>query len=304
MANASAKSWQQAITDVQALRVSYQETIYKRTGEWPSEWQGALNTNRDSEMHFCAILGRRLGLKDHIRHLEPPQPSHDGDIFKLTMHTVSLSNWISAAVHIGSLNPTRRAKMWNLECVGSEVSNNLAVPVPDFTWYEVKRDQLSIYGDISLGFSKRLKAALVANPNVTTVALGSGGGNVYEAISAGFIIREHGLDTQLYASCMSACPLVFYGGVNRNMFRFSERFGFHQVSVNGKAVPLDDQVYRDIFSYITVMGGDPVPFIKAMWDFKPSEMGFVSPYEECQMGLGTWWQGYFPGECPLAGSNR
>ena len=255
-------------------------------------------------MHFCAILGRRLGLKGHIGHLEPPQPSHDEDTWDLTLHTVSLSNWISAAVNIGSLNPTRRAKLWNLECVGQNlVLNSLFVTVPEFTWFDIHSNQLHIYGDILPGFAQKLENVLRQNPSVTTVALGSGGGSVYEAITAGLIIRERGLDTQLYGSCMSACPLVFYGGVNRNIFRFSERFGFHKVSVDGTAVPMSAPIYQHIFVYIKVMGGDPRLFIETMSKYNPSEMGFVTPYEECLMGLSTWWQGYFPGECPEAGAS-
>lgn len=300
---ATAKTWQEAIVDVEALKYEYQETIFRRTGEWPSGWQGAMNVLRDADMHFCAILGRRLGFKDYIGHLEPPQPSHGSDIWDLTLHTVSLANWVSAAVNVGSLNPTRRAQFWNLECVGQGlVSNNLSVPVPDFTWFEVQNYQLQIYGDILPGFSQKLEEALNQNPNVTTISLGSGGGSVYEAIRAGIIIRQRGLDTQLYGSCMSACPLVFYGGVNRSMFRFSQRFGFHSVSSDGVAVPISDPVYQDIFDYISIMGGDPRLFIATMLKYEPSDMGFVTPYEECQMGLATWWQGYMPGECPRAGA--
>ena len=300
---ATAKTWQQAIVDVEAIKYAYQETIYKRTGEWPSEWQGAMNGDRDSDMHFCAILGRRLGRKDHIRHLEPPQPSHDEDTWDLTLHTVSLGNWVSAAVHVGTLNPTRRAKLWNLECVGQGlVPNTLFVSVPDFTWFEIDRGQLQIYGDIIPGFSQKLEDALNQNPSVTTIALGSGGGSVHEAIKAGIIIRQRGLDTQLYGSCMSACPLVFYGGINRRMFRFSERFGFHSVHVAGAAVPISHPIYQYIFDYITAMGGNPRPFIETMLKYDPADMGFVTPYEECLMGLATWWQGYYPGECPKAGA--
>lgn len=299
----TAKTWQQAIVDVEELRHSYRETIFRRTGEWPSEWQGNLNVNRDSDMHFCAILGRRLGFKDQISHLEPPQPSHDEDAYDLTLHTVSLANWVSAAVHVGSLNPARRAQFWNLECVGKGlVSKALFVPIPDFVWFEIDNDQIQIYGDIVPGFSQRLENILNQNPNITTISLGSGGGSVYEAMMAGIIIRQRGLDTQLYGSCMSACPLVFYGGVNRSMFRFSERFGFHSVSQGGNAVPLNDPVYQDIFDYVMAMGGNPYPLIATMLKYGPHDMGFVTPHEECLMGLATWWQGYSPGECPRAGA--
>lgn len=300
---ASSKTWQQAIVDVENLKLSYQKTIHRRTGEWPSEWQGAMNDNRDFDMHFCAILGRRLGLKRFIDHLEPPQPAHNSDIWELTLHTVSLRNWITAAINIGSLDPTRRAQIWNLECIGQGlVHRSLYVPVPRFTWFDVEGSQLQIYGDVLSDFSQRLENALNQNPQVTTVALGSGGGSVLEAIKAGMIIRQRRLDTQLYGSCMSACPLVFLGGVNRRMYRFSERFGFHQVSANGVAVPATAPVYQVIYDYIIRMGGNPRPFIATMWQYKPSEMGFVTPYDECQMGLATWWQGYSPGECPRAGT--
>ena len=86
------------------------------------------------------------------------------------------------------------------------------------------------------------------------------------------------------------------------MYRFSERFGFHSVSIAGAAVPISDPVYQNIFDYVTAMGGNARPFIATMLKYDPAEMGFVTPYEECLMGLATWWQGYYPGECPKAGA--
>ena len=299
----SAKTWQQAILDVESLKLDYQNIIYDRTGEWPSEWQGAMNDNKDSSEHFCAILGRRLGFKDQISHLEPPQPSFDSDVWELTLHTVSLSNWVYAAIEVGGLDPTQRAHSWNLECIGTGlVSGKLYLAIPEAVWYEVAGSQLTIYGDIVSDFSVKLEQALKKNTQVTTVALGSGGGSVYEAIRAVAIIRSQGLDTQLYGPCMSACPLVFLGGVNRNMYRFSKRFGFHKVSINGRAVPESDDVYEDIGAYMNAMGGNPQLYIATMLAYEPNEMGNVTPYEECMMGLATWWQGYNRGECPRAGA--
>lgn len=118
---------------------------------------------------------------------------------------------------------------------------------------------------------------------------------------AGAVIRARGLNTQLFGICMSACPLVFLGGVERNIFRFSERFGFHKVSSEGNAVPISDSIYNDIATYVSVMGGNADLFVETMQSYEPHDMGQVTPYEECQMGLGNWWQGYPRGVCPNAG---
>lgn len=297
--HAHAKSWEQAIQDVEALQEKYIQEIQRRTGERPSLWQGAMNDARDAHKHLCAILGRRHGFASFIAHLEPPQPSFSAPTHELELNLPSLSNWLSAARTYGDMKPFRRAKYWNIECVGNMgIPNGLWQDIPKEVWFQVSGDHLLIYGDIISGFFDRLVGALHQNPHITTISMGSGGGNVQEALRAGRFIREKGLNTQLYGSCMSACPLVFMGGINRSIFRDSERFGFHKASINGDPVLNSSKIYREIWSYVTQMGGNGDAFLMAMQSAEPYEMKYYPAWIECGMGLGTWYQGFQPGECP------
>lgn len=294
-----AKTWEQAIQDVEALLELYMKEIERRTGERPSLWQGAMNEHRDSREHICAILGRRHGFAAYIGHLEAPQPPLTADTHDLELNLPSLSNWLASARALGRMNALEKAKTWNLECVGKMgIPNGLWLDVPDNVWFEVSGQHLLIYGDILPGFADRLIDLVVRYPEVTTISLGSGGGYIWEAMEAGRFIREMGLDTQLYGSCESACPLVFMGGVNRNIFRNARRFGFHKVSRGGVAVDDGDDVYRLIRSYVYEMGGNGDLYVQAMLSAEPNDMQHFPAWFECRMGLGTWYQGLFPGECP------
>jgi hypothetical protein len=61
----------------------------------------------------------------------------------------------------------------------------------------------------------KFRAAL--DDNVKTVVLGSDGGYVDEAMTIGRLIRRRHLDTAVPSSCMSACALIWAGGVRRSV---------------------------------------------------------------------------------------
>ena len=56
---------------------------------------------------------------------------------------------------------------------------------------------LRVLGDIDLGFADRFRTALDANPGVEEIVMGSDGGSVRDALTAGRLIRERGLKTTL-----------------------------------------------------------------------------------------------------------
>lgn len=299
---AGAKTWQEAIDDVAALADTYAETVTKRTGNSVTYYYGTMHHPTDWKMHMCAILGRRLGFAEHIGHLEPPQPSLSSPPEILAVNYVSLNNWVAAAQKFAGMSQHQRATHWNLECVGNMgTPNSLWVDVPTEVFFEARDSTLYVYGDIVPGFSSRLAQALVDNPSVTQIGLGSGGGMVIEAIRAGQMLRDGGYDTVLIGECYSACPLAFLGGVNRSVFRHSvgaNRFGFHQISANGIAIPNNDSVYAVVYDYVMRMGGNAEMILLAMQSYRPAEMGYFDIKIECPMRIATWYQGFFPGECP------
>lgn len=296
--HSSAKSWQNAIDDVYALAERYKETAEAESGETITYFLGTLHGTTDVKMHQCAILGRRMGFVEHIDHLEPPQPSLDSDPQILANNYASLMNWTNAAEWFAGVSQHERAKRWNLECVGKKgIPLGLWVDVPSEAFYRADGTYLWIYGDVVQGFSDRLRNALSRHPEVKTVAIGSGGGSVMEAIEAGYLVRQMGLSTQLSGECVSACPIFFLGGVRRSVMRPYPRLGFHKVSIDGTPVPESDSVYGVIGNYVRQMGANPEFFLAAMQNWEPDEMGYLTPDQACLAGVVTWYQGIITDKC-------
>lgn len=152
----------------------------------------------------------------------------------------------------------------------------------------VRGDKLIVRGPVERDFYDALKKALQENPGIKTVVLGSDGGNVVGAIRAGFMIRERGLDTEVSDHCLSACPLVFMGGVNRRMWTTASRLGFHQVSMQGKVVPPDDPIYKGIESYLILMNVDSGYVMRAMMSAGPAGMFIPEPAKLCGSRVTTF----------------
>lgn len=278
---ASSKSWEEAIRDVESLRQSF-IARYEALG-----FDGILGTaynEVDVNMHHCAILGRMVGHKAHIAHLEPPQPGLDSSGRDLAIAATSLGNWLIAARYHSQINSSQKRRIWNLECVGNfGIPNGLWVEVEDGfdVAYDPDRKAIMIQGDITVGFSEAVRRAIEAYPDAEVVGLGSGGGAVYEAIEAGRLIRSAGLQTEALNNCYSACPLAFLGGTLRFMWYPHSDMGFHQVSSNGIAVPLTDSVYIDIKRYVSEMGGNAPMILSMMYSTPPSGMYYASQEERC-----------------------
>jgi hypothetical protein len=87
-------------------------------------------------------------------------------------------------------------------------------------------------GTITSGSSEALAAEVDRHGEyIKTVVLNSPGGSVSDALAMGRLIREKKLATEVEAGkyCVSSCPLVFAGGVER---RVGDRakIGVHQVA--------------------------------------------------------------------------
>ena len=259
-------------------------------------WAGTMYNGYHFERHLCAILGKMLGYEDSIAHLNKLEyPPLDGTVnpHDILIFSISLDNWVAAAEWAIEANEDSRKNRWNLDCVGRQgIPKNVASrsdnPNAEFL---ADGDRLFVYGNIDFGFANRFGEQLKQNPNIREVVLGSGGGSVRDAILSGKLIRDLGLETSLYGNCLSACPLVFMGGVDRRIWASPHQLGFHQVAnSSGQAVPLNDPVYSIIGSYISEMGGDSTTVLSWMRSANPTEMFEPDVADLCDPGVTTFVQ--------------
>ncbi|CTQ47355.1 hypothetical protein [Roseibium aggregatum] len=282
-------SWQQAIEAVQAKSDRY----YKKGHAMGETWLGTAYNEIGAKEHTCSILGRMLDKKQESEHLDVPTVAEPKTGRDYLMEGQSLSNWAVAAEYLVSLSKAQRIRTWNADCAG-RMGIPASARIEDngkTEFYDVRRNVLHVLGPVTKGYSNRLKAALDANPKVDTVALGSDGGNVIEALKAGQEIRRRGLETTLWNGCYSACPLVFLGGTRRVMWSPYEDLGFHKIyEGENSAIPLDDKLYALVYAYIKAMGADPEAVLAFMWSAEPKEM-FVAKHDQlCASAVTTWIQ--------------
>lgn len=290
---ASSMDWDREIERTKRASSDYYEYVRERDGSSPHV--GSMYSGYHFERHQCAIIGRMLGMDDVVSELERityPPMDETSDTQDLLVFSVSLENWVAAAEGALKMDESRRRSVWNLDCVGSHgISKNYfienAMPEAQF---EIKDGTLYIYGDIDHGFYLRFKVALTSGEPITRVALGSGGGSVIDALMTGREIRTRGLDTTIYGNCFSACPLVFMGGEARLLWASPSRLGFHQVSSDGKPVPLDDDIYSLISQYVNAMGVDTSLALTWMKSAPLEDMYEPSPLDLCISGVATWIQ--------------
>lgn len=287
-------SWADAIARVERSAEAYREYARVRG----VTWAGTLYNDWHLTRHSCGIVGRMIGEAAAIADLEKldyPQLRADGDesyAHDMLVFSISLDNWVMAARAALSMSEAQRVNLWNLNCASTEICPacrmvRSAAPDADFV---VEGLRLRILGDIDSGFAERFKSALDAAPNVNEILLGSHGGSVVDAIRAGLLIRERGLTTTLYANCNSACPLVFLGGTKRIVWAGTARFGLHEISRGGRAVPQDDSIYRLVARYVSEMGGDQAGIVALMLSAAPEDMAYPNVDDYCALGLATWVQ--------------
>ena len=145
-------------------------------------------------------------------------------------------------------------------------------------------------GDIGRGFGESLARAVVENSEVKTVALGSSGGNIAEAIKAGQMIRALGLQTTLWSNCYSACTIVFLGGKERAIWSPHPLIGFHQASIYGRDISPGSSLYRVLYNYAQSMGADPKFFLAAMFSASSNSIYTPDAGKLCDHGIATFIQ--------------
>lgn len=277
------------------------KALYAAADKIDSEfWIGTMYNEVDLPEHTCYALGMLLGLEEKVRHLRfdrnPPLNARDSDqAHDLRVNAQSLNNFAVAASTSLRMDHGKRGIAWDLDCSGQR-----GIPVVPFTktgastFFEVTEGGrgIRILGAIEKGFVAKLSAALGDNPNATFVALGSGGGSVAEAVAAGRLIRAKGLATTVWNSCYSACPLVFLGGVERNIHSPYPSLGFHQMSTSAGPVAPASPAYAQVSSYVRAMGADDQFFVSAMMQATPREMNMIygADVRLCEARIATWIQ--------------
>lgn len=250
----------------------------------------------------CYAMGVLLGMPELVEHLndegapdlETRTMENAHEVRVLALQHLNFAGVVAA--HVGH-DPDQLVLEWNLDCPGKMGIPASARLAQDgiASFYELKNDGkvLMVLGDIEAGYADKIIAALQANPTVKTVSLGSGGGYVMEAMRAGDYIRSQGYDTVLWNGCYSACPLVFMGGNQREIWSPYPELGFHQVARgDGQAVSFEDPIYRLIVRYLVRMGVEAQPVLGNMWDAAPHDMVRIGGHDSglCDANVATWIQ--------------
>lgn len=128
-------------------------------------------------------------------------------------------------------------------------------------------------GSIEHGDAARFERALDESPAPPAIiALHSPGGRPTEAMRIGQIVRERDLDTLMApgAACVSACPLILFGGVERVISR-KAWVGLHQTYYDdGVFIPMPRAVsdiqslQAETLRYTQSMGVDPAVHVHAL----------------------------------------
>jgi len=136
---------------------------------------------------------------------------------------------------------------------------------------------VDVSGGITFGLTDEVQALLDANPGVKIVRLDSVGGRVGEAHRLRDLIRERQLWTYVERDCMSACTMVYLGGVQRWVGR-KARFGFHQPLRAGVYEFEMRRAYAAAYYDYVKWGVEP-RFAQRAMSTPSRSMWFPTPYE-------------------------
>src|SRR6202158_4770586 len=200
----------------------------------------------------------------------------------------------SPALNLPGLLPSIRAPLWP----GGD-KRRVPLPQPDgamaqpMTFELVSGGKLMATGTITPGISQSFAAEVGKRGDyVKTVVLNSPGGSEADALAMGRLIRERKFATEVEAEkyCVSSCPLVFAGGVERRAGDRAE-IGVHQVAAISSAAngpPRDEMVVGATSSarcqrYLGDMGVNLQVWVHAMetphdklFVFKPDELKLLN----------------------------
>jgi hypothetical protein len=299
--HAEARSWREMIEEAEARSDFLFEEASKRG--YGAERLGTAYNEIGADHHTCAILGRLLDRKAFVIELErfevtePRNKMSESDIVDMLVSARMLENWASIARYLLDLSKDDQIAIWNLDCVdkfGIPITAGIKESRPE-SKFRSDGNVLFVLGNIESGFAETFAEVIASNPEIDTVALGSAGGSVYDALKAGQMIRALRLDTTLANNCYSACPLVFLGGVNRTIWSPYSVLGFHQMyTLNGGALSPTAPEYEVIMEYVQAMGANEKFVVAAMFAASPDEMFKPELQVLCDNKVATWVQRLCP----------
>ena len=239
-----------------------------------------------------------LGMDRYVSHLKfDRRPSlvatNTETAQALRVIAVSMDNFQYSVRAVVADQHERRIESWNIDCAGRMQIANILIPRTGApTFYEITDDgkTLRVLGAVEAGFASRLREVIERNPKIEVVALGSGGGLVYEALSAGRFIRSRKITTTLWNNCYSACPLVFMGGVERVIYSPYPSLGFHQIYSKEGPSPPNSRVYVDVTRYLQDMDIESRFVIQNMLVAPPEKMNLIPLKTLCKTNVATWIQ--------------
>lgn len=96
-----------------------------------------------------------------------------------------------------------------------------------FVYDDRIKNSLFLTGEIRQGDSFELRKALRDHEDIVIVIMGSAGGNLYEGLQMGSILRDKGISTYVPVgvNCESSCANMFFGGAKR---KAEGKLGVHQ----------------------------------------------------------------------------
>ena len=229
---------------------------------------GKVFRHADKREHYCSILADLLQVPETVPEeymLEDPGLLSN-EPYQLRLYGQSLQNYAELAFSLIPQGDFSLRYLWNLNCwsrfelsrhfTDDRYQDYVVSTTPD-------RKTLRIVGDIRSGLFGAIARRITVHSSIQNVELGSFGGNVYEAIKIGELIRKKGLNTVLSNNCFSACTLIFLGGVERQIPAPHYSLGFHRVTSRGWPVPENDEVYDAIREYAERMVGNGDAIVRA-----------------------------------------
>lgn len=253
---------------------------------------GQVFRHADKREHYCSILADLLQVPETVPEeymLEDPGLLSN-EPYQLRLYAQSLRNYVDLATSLNRQSDFSLRYLWNLNCwsrfelrkhfTDDRYQDYVVSTTPD-------RKTLRIVGDIRSGLFGVVARRLTVHRSIQNVELGSFGGNVYEAIKIGELIRQKGLNTVLSNNCFSACTLIFLGGVERHVPAPYHSLGFHRVTSMGQPLPESDVVYDAIREYAQQMMGNGDEIVRANLAGDGSDYFMYGRMEICVENLAT-----------------
>ncbi|MEN9628992.1 MAG: hypothetical protein RJA10_2219 [Pseudomonadota bacterium] len=184
---------------------------------------------------------------------------------------------LGAGLLLAAVNLVPRVPELAAALVGRDVQGTLVAQV------SADGRRLQLKGPVGLGDAARVKALLVASPQLRQVSLQSTGGRLDEALQLADALRERGLPVRATGECSHACPLVFLAGSKRHLSP-GARLGFHRISAGDFNLPYQGLLNRELRHRLITAGLTPHLATKAVAT-PPTAMWFPEGDELSSAGL-------------------